>query len=89
VRYRKNNRQVLCFRYSYIYQDTSTKRQRSDLFRFSSQAATCYYLSNHLKVEAITLSALSSTQQANLLAYLHTNSFNCWTSSREAVNTNF
>jgi len=29
------------------------------------------------------------TQQANLPAYLHTNRFKCWTSSREAVNTNF
>jgi len=38
------------FRYSFICQGTSTRRQ--------SQAATCYYQSNHSKVEAIPLSAL-------------------------------
>jgi len=52
-------------------------------FRSSSQAATCYYQFNHSKIEAIPLSALP--QQANLPAYLHTNPFKCWTSSREAV----
>jgi len=36
----------------------STKRQRSVLFSLPSQATTCYYQSNHLKVEAISLSAL-------------------------------
>jgi len=40
------------FRYSFICQGTSTRRQRSNLF-------------------------------------LHTNPLKCWTSSREAVNTNF
>jgi len=29
------------------------------------------------------------TQEANMPAYLHTNPFKCWTSSREAVNTKF
>jgi len=36
-----------------ICQDTSTRRQRSNLFGSSSQAATYYYHSNHSKVEAI------------------------------------
>jgi len=44
------------FWYSFICQGTSTRRQQSDLFRSSSQAATCYYQSNHTKVEAIPLS---------------------------------
>jgi len=44
-----------------------------------------YYQFNHSKVEAIPLSALARTQQANLPAHLHTNPFKCWTSSREAV----
>jgi len=29
------------------------------------------------------------TQQVNLPAYLHTKPFKCWTSSKEAVNTNY
>jgi len=48
-------------RYWFICQGTSTKRQRTwakGPFRFSSQTATCYYHSNHSKVEAILLSAL-------------------------------
>jgi len=43
--------------------------------RCSCQSAICYYQSNHSKVEAIPLSALPKTQQANLPAYLHTNPF--------------
>jgi len=34
-------------------------------FRSSGQAATCYYQSNHLKVETIPLSPCRRTQQAN------------------------
>jgi len=47
-------------------------------FRYSSQAAaTCYYQSNHSKVEAIPLSALpKNTTKAKLPAYLHTNPLN-------------
>jgi len=42
-------------------------------FRSSSQDATCYYQSNHSKVEAIPLSVpCPRTQQANLPTYLHT-----------------
>jgi len=48
------------FRYSFICQGTSTRRQRSDLFGLKSQAATCYYQSNHSKVKAIPLSTLLS-----------------------------
>jgi len=44
--------------------------------QFSSQAATCYYQSNHLKVEAIPLIALPK-DVTNLPAYLHTNPFKC------------
>jgi len=50
--------------------------------RFLSQAAICYYQSNHLKVEAVLLSALPKGQKANLPAYLHSNPFKCWMSSR-------
>jgi len=40
--------------------------------RSSSETATCYYQSNHSKVEAIPLSALpKDTIRANLPAYLH------------------
>jgi len=42
------------------------------LLRSSCQAATCYYQSNHSKVEAIPLSAFQKTQQANMPAYIHT-----------------
>jgi len=44
----------------------------NELFRSSSQAAVCYYLSNELKVEAIPLSALPKDAIVNLPAYLHT-----------------
>jgi len=37
--------------------------------------ATCYYQFNHSKVEAISLSTLTRTQQAILPAYLRTNPF--------------
>jgi len=53
------------YRYSFICQGASTRRQRSDL---SSQAATFYYQYNHSKVEAIPLSALpKDTTKAILL----------------------
>jgi len=52
----------LRFRYSFICQGASTRRQRSDLFGLPSQAATCYYQSNLSKVEAIPLSALPKAQ---------------------------
>jgi len=50
-------------------------------FRSSSQAATCYYQSNHSKVYN---NKSPRIQQTNLPAYLHTIPL-CWTSSREAV----
>jgi len=49
----------LGFRYSFICQGSSTRRQRSDLFGL------------RVKLPPVT------------------NPFKCWTSSREAVNTNF
>jgi len=45
-------------------------------FRSSSQAATCYYQSNHSKEETIPLSALPKAQQANLPAYSKLTLFN-------------
>jgi len=48
-------------------------------FRSSSQAATCYYQSNHSKAEEISLSALPKDTISELPAYLHTDPFNCWT----------
>jgi len=45
-------------------------------FWSSSQAATCYYQSNHSKVEAIPLSALPKDTTSELASlYLHTNPF--------------
>jgi len=46
-------------------------------FRSSSQAAICYYQSNHSMVEAIPLLTVPCprTQQPNLRVYLHTNPF--------------
>jgi len=41
------------FRYWLICQGTSDHEIAKGRFRFSSQAATCYYQSNHSKVEAI------------------------------------
>jgi len=50
---------LMGFRYSFIcqirYLDQETAKRP---FRFSSQAATCYYQSNHSKVEVIPLSVL-------------------------------
>jgi len=55
---------VIC---SFIWQGTSTRRRRSELFRFlSSQAATCYYQSDHSKAEAILLSTLSKDRKSKL-----------------------
>jgi len=58
------------FRYSFICQGTSTRRQRSGLFGLPSHAATCYYQSNHLKVEAIPLSAKDTTSYLPAIATL-------------------
>jgi len=72
------------FRHSFIFQVTSTRRQRSQAaLRSSSQAATCYYQSNHSKLEAIPLNACPRTQQANLPAYLHTIS---WVAFHSLIN---
>jgi len=48
---------VYKYRYSFICQGTSTRRAKWP-FRSSIQTATCYYQSNHSKVEAIPFSAL-------------------------------
>jgi len=51
------------------YVGSSTKRRRTwekGLFRFSSQTATCYYQSNHSKVERISLSALPKDTKSEL-----------------------
>jgi len=45
---------------------TSTRKQRSDLFGHKSQAATCYYQSNHSKIDAILLSALPKDTTSEL-----------------------
>jgi len=56
---------------SHIYQ-VPQPRDSEGSFRSSSQAATCYYQSNHLNLEAIPLSALPiRSQQAKLPSYLH------------------
>jgi len=47
---------------SFISQVASTRRQRSS----SSQAATCYYQSNHSKIEAISLIALPNDKTSEL-----------------------
>jgi len=61
-----------------------------ETFLSLSQAAACYYQSDHSKVEAIPLSSLPKyTTKANLPAYLHTIPVLCWTSSREGLNTSF
>jgi len=49
---------VFMLSYSFICQDTSTRRQQVT-FPVFEQAVTCYYQSNHSKLEAILLSALS------------------------------
>jgi len=46
-----------------VYLDEETAKGP---FRSSIQAATCYYHSNHSKVEAITLSALSKDTTSEL-----------------------
>jgi len=49
-------------------------------FRSSSQAATCYYQSNHSKVEAISLSALPKDTTSKLASVTSHYPFLCWTS---------
>jgi len=56
----------LYFTCYFIYQGTSTKRQRRELLRYSSQAVTCYYQSIHSKVEEIPLSALPKNTTSEL-----------------------
>jgi len=51
--------------FSFICQGTSTRKQRSD-FSVFEKAATCYYQSNQLKVEAIPLSALPKDTTSEL-----------------------
>jgi len=62
------------FRYSFICQGLRYLNQETGKwpFRSSSQAATCYYQSNHSKVEAIPLRALPKDTTRELLAYLYT-----------------
>jgi len=47
--------------FRYLNQETAKRP-----FRFSSQAVTCYYQSNHAKVEAIPLSALPKDTTSEL-----------------------
>jgi len=57
-------------------------------FPSSSLTATCYNLPHHSKVAAIPLGALpenTASELAGLISYPHL----CWTTSREAVTTNF
>jgi len=61
-----NKTKYIRFRYSFIRQGTSTRRQRMWPFRSSSQAATCYYQFNHSKVEAIPVSALPKDTTSEL-----------------------
>jgi len=57
---------------SFIGQGTSTKRKAKGLFQSSSQAAFCYYQSNHSKVEAIPLNSLSEDNKQTCRLDLHT-----------------
>jgi len=80
------------FRYSFICQGTSAKRQRRTFSIFESSChLLLQYLTNHPKVEAIPLRALpkgtcrpvfTTSELAGLSSHY---SFLCWTSSREAV----
>jgi len=73
---------VLIYLSKYLNQETAKKS-----FRSSSEAVTCYYQSNHAKVEAILLSALPKDTTSKLAdLYLHKIHFLCLTSSRKAVN---
>jgi len=67
----------------YLYQETA-----KGPFWFSSQASTCYYQSNQSKVEAILFSALPKDAPSKFADLSSHYPFLCWTSSREAVNTN-
>jgi len=53
-------------------QGTSTRRQQSNLFSFKSQAAACYYQSNHSNVEAILLSTLPKNTTSELASLFFT-----------------
>jgi len=41
-------------------------------FEFWGEAVTCYYQSNHAKVESISLSTLPKDTTSELVGYLHT-----------------
>jgi len=78
--------EVTAFRYLSICKGTSTMWQRKDLCDFRAKLPPdSYYQSNHSKVEAIPLSALSKDTTRELTGLSLTNPFKCWTSSREAV----
>jgi len=64
-------------------------RQRKNLFGLRVKLATCYYQSNHSKVQAIPLSALPKDTTRKLAGLTLYYPFSILTSSREAVNTNF
>jgi len=78
------------YRYSFICQGTSTRRQRRDLFGLpSSQAVTCFYQSNYSKGRGNPVKCLDQGHNKRTCRLIFTLSpFLCWTSSREAVNTN-
>jgi len=61
---------------SFICQGTSTRRHRRDFYDLPSQAATCFYLSNYSKVEAIPVSALPKDTTSELAGMISTTSFN-------------
>jgi len=68
---------------TYLDQETA-----KEPFRSSSQAATCFYQSNHSEVEAIPLSAfVAQGHNKRTCRPIFTSHypFLCWTSSKEAV----
>jgi len=65
--------------------ENSERKDSEGPFRSSSQADTCYYQSNHLKVEAIPLSAFVQGTKSELSSLASRSHYPllCWTSSRD------
>jgi len=77
---------AICLRYSFICLNLNQETAKKS-FGFSSEAVTCFYQSNHAKVEAILLSALPKDTTSELAGLpSHYPFFMLWTSSRETVN---
>jgi len=62
----------ICFVLTHLFVKVSRPRDSERTFSMLSQAATCYYQSNHSKMEAIPLSALPKDTASELTGLFST-----------------